>query len=242
MNPRQRRGILLMVMAAVAAVVVFFALSTYVANVNSQVGSKATAFKLTGDLPAFSELGSAQVEEVDVPERWMADTAVTDLSQLQGRKIAFNAKKGTIVTSDMLVPPSDLSPTEREIAINVDPVTGVAGRVQPGDYVDIYAVFSDVEGLPKQVRVLVRNVRVISVGGSQTVRTNDDNGDSESEVVPVSLALEPNDALSVTYASAFAEEVRLVKLPTGNTQNRTNESDEYDADQLGGKAVVEGQK
>ena len=65
----------------------------------------------------------------------------------------------------MLIPSSSLEHDEREIAINVDAVTGVAGRVHPGDRVDIYAVFSDVPGLAKQVRVLVRNVRIVSIGG-----------------------------------------------------------------------------
>ncbi|GAA4352723.1 Flp pilus assembly protein CpaB [Angustibacter luteus] len=241
MNPRQRRGVLLMVMAGLAAVVVFVALASYVGQVNSQVGAKMTVWKASKDVPAFSQLTSADLEQVSVPEKWAPSTSVTNSEQLDGRKVGFNVKAGTFITQDMLVPPSDLSPTEREIAIDVNAVTGVAGRVQPGDFVDIYAVFADVPGLAKQVRVLVRNVRVISVGGRQTVQADpsQDEDGKASDVIPVSLALEPNDALAVTYAGAFAEEVRLVKLPTGNTQNRSGESDKYDAERLGGKAVAE---
>ncbi len=140
----------------------------------------------------------------------------------------------------MLIPPSALSPTEREIAINVDAVTGVAGRVRPGDRVDMYAVFADVTGLPAQVRVLVRDVRVVTIGGQQTVTRSDDEGVSENEVLPVTLALEPDDSLSVTYANAFAEEVRLVALPTDVGTDRTDDVDSFDAGNLGGTAVPEG--
>ena len=58
-------------------------------------------------------------------------------------------------------------------------------------------VFSDVPGLPKQVRVLVQNVRVVSVRGSQ-VQVDELSSTGQQRVVPVTLALEPNDALAVT--------------------------------------------
>jgi pilus assembly protein CpaB len=226
-----------MILSGIAALGVFIGLSAYVSNVNSQVGSKVTVFRASGNIAAYSDLSSAPLQAETIPKRWAASTAIESRAQLTGRKVGFNVAKGTVITSDMLVAPSDLNPNEREIAINVNAATGVAGRVQPGDYVDIYAVFSDVEGLPKQVRVLVRDVRVVSVGGQQTVTANDTTRE-EKDVVPVSLALQPSAALAVTYASAFAEEVRLVKLPAGSTGDSSSSS-EYDADQLGGKAVPE---
>jgi pilus assembly protein CpaB len=121
-------------------------------------------------------------------------------------------------------------------------VTGVAGRVRPGDRVDVYAVFADVPGLAKQVQVLVRDVRVISVGGSQSVvQENDDEGLTQTREVTVTLALEPDDSLAVTYANAFAEEVRLVALPTDRGVDRGGEVDRFNAGNLGGQAVTEGQ-
>ena len=62
--------------------------------------------------------------------------------------------------------------------------------------------------------MLVEDVRVVSVRGSQ-VLVDEDSATGQASVVPVTLALEPNDALAVTYASAFADEVRLVGLPAG---------------------------
>ena len=56
----------------------------------------------------------------------------------------------------------------------------------------------------------------------------------------MTLALEPDDSLSVTYANAFAEEVRLVALPTDVGTDRTDDVDSFDAGNLGGTAVPEG--
>ena len=239
MNPRQRRGVLFILLSAVLAVVVFFVVVSYVANVSSQVGSLATVYRAAGPVAAYAPLDKDSIVADDVPERWLADADALTEDDLIGRSVAVNLAEGTMLTADMLVPLSDLSPTEREIAVNVDSVTGLAGRVETGDYVDIYAVFADVPGLPKQVRVLVRNVRVVSVRGEQTT-VNEDASTGQQTVIPVTLALEPNDALSLTYASAFAAEVRLVGLPTGTGEDRTDEQSEFDAEDLGGQAIPEG--
>ncbi|PZR51854.1 Flp pilus assembly protein CpaB [Xylanimonas oleitrophica] len=239
MNPRQRRGVLFILTAALMAVVVFVAVTVYVGNVSSQVGSLVTVYRASSDLPAYSALTEETIRTDEVPRRWLSDSAVLQREELLGRRVAVNLDEGTMLTSDMLVPPSDLDADEREIAINVDSVTGVADRVQPGDYVDIYAVFADVPGLPKQVRVLVRSVRVVSVRGTQ-VQVDQDSVTGQSTVIPVTLALTPNDALAVTYAAAFAQEVRLVGLPAGTPEDRTGEQGDFDAGDLGGEAIPEG--
>ncbi len=172
------------------------------------------------------------------PERWAADNTVLKSADVDGRVIATPLTAGAPVSLDVLVPPSDLDPEEREIAVNVDAVTGLAGRVRPGDRVDVYAVFSDVPGLSKQSRILVENVRVISVAGQLQVTSPD--AKTIQNVIPVTLALPASPALAVTYANTFASEVRLVGLPPGVAQDRSKERKTFDAKQLGGKAVAEG--
>lgn len=240
MNPRQRRGVLFLLAAVALSLAVFFAVSNYVEDVDSQVGPRITVYEVAKPIDAYSPLGTSSLNAIEVPRRWAAPTAVTSLRELEGRRVSFPLATGTVVTSDMLIPSTDLSPTEREIAINVNSVTGVAGRVRPGDRVDIVAVFADVPGLPKQARVLVRDVRIVSIGGQQTITVDDEESVANTkDVVPVTLALEPEDALSVTYAAAFAQEVRLVALPGDVGTNRSREVDEFDASDLGGKAIPE---
>lgn len=239
MNPRQRKGILFMLVALLIAVGTFFAVTAYVASVNSQVGTRVTVFQAATDIDPYTPLSAENLTPVEVPERWVSPSSVLGLDELVGRRIGFTLTQGTTVSSDMLIPSTALSSTEREIALNVNPVTGIAGRISPGDRVDIYAVFGDVPGLPKQVRVLERNIRVVSVAGQQTVTQQTAQGIMEADVIPVTLAVEPNAALSITYAAAFAQEVRLVGLPTDVGVDRADESDNFDASNLGGQAVPE---
>ncbi|MBR7742631.1 Flp pilus assembly protein CpaB [Phycicoccus sp. BSK3Z-2] len=238
MNPRQRRGLLFVLVSFVVAVGTFFAVSAYVANVNTQVGSRVTVYQARGAIEAYTPLGPDNLEAVEIPERWVPESSVLTLDELQGRRIGFRLNEGSTVSSDMLIPSSALSSTEREVAINVDAVTGVAGRVRPGDRVDIYAVFSEVPGLPQSVRILVRDVRIVSIAGVQTVTSQSTEGGTfEQDVIPVTLALEPDQALSVTFAAEFASQVRLVALPNDVGTNREGEPNEYDAGELGGEAV-----
>lgn len=237
MNPRQRRGVMLMVLSALAAALVFIGVSTYVASVNSRVGPMVTVYHVTKDLPAFTTLSAENTEPAQVPQRWAADNTVLKSADIDGRVVATPMTAGATISLDVLVPPSDLDPNEREVAVNVDAVTGLAGRVRPGDRVDVYAVFTDVPGLPKEATLLVENVRVVSVAGQLQVQTPD--AKSLQNVIPVTLALTGDQALSVTYASEIASQVRLVGLPPGVAQDRSKERRTFDARQLGGKAVPE---
>ena len=240
MNPRQRRGLLFVLVSALVAIGTFFAVSAYVANVNSQVGSRVTVYQASQPIAPYTPLGPDNLEAVEVPERWVPKSSVLSLDELQGRRVGFRLNAGSTVSSDMLSPRSSRSAPARAAAVNVNSVTGVAGRVRPGDRVDLYAVFSEVPGLPKSVRILSRDIRIVSIAGEQTVtKESAQGGTSEQQVIPVTLALEPEQALAVTYAGAFASEVRLVALPSDVGTNRKGEPNDYDARKLGGKAVPE---
>ena len=242
MNPRQLRCLIYLLIAVVVAIATFLTVTRYVSSVNSQVGSRVTVSRAKAPISPYTPLSESLLEPVEVPRRWTSDSSIVSMSALKGRRIGFRVEPGTVITRDMLIAPSDLNPDEREIAINVNSVTGVAGRVKPGDRVDIYAVFADVPGLPKSVRVLTRNIRVVSIAGKMNVTNQSGSGLAETEVIPVTLALTPNDATAVTYAAAFAKEVRLVALPTDAGANRNGENSEYDASSLGGQAVPEGKR
>lgn len=235
MNPRQRRGVLFIVLAGLGALVVFFMVARYVGNVNAQVAPMVTVYKAAEQIPAFAELTTANVTAVEIPQRYVPAKALREGQSFAGERVSFNVAPGTLIGSDMLLPRSALNANEREIAIQVDAVTGIAGRIASGDFVDIYAVFQEEDGRAGTSMVLVRNVRVVSVGGVQTRSTRTSEGAlREQNLLPVTVALEPEDALKVTYADSFAVAVRLVGLPPGiQTENRSGEEAAVDSTRLG---------
>lgn len=232
MNPRQRRGAMLMVLATFAAFALFVTVTRYVSSVNSQIAPTVTVFQAAKNIRAYDVIEPNQIKAITIPRRYVSDKTVLDKQQLVGRRVSFNVSSGTYLGSDMLLSPSSLNEDEREIAMTVDAKTGIAGRVKSGDFVDVYAVFGDQgSGVSK---VLVRNVRVVSVGGVEnSSQKTSQNELQETQVLPVTLALQPKDALKVTYADSFAQSVRLVGLPQGiQNQSRGSEPSTIDNNSL----------
>lgn len=229
MNPRQRRGVIFMLLAGIAALVLFFVAVNYVGSVNAKIAPTITVYRTDRPIPAYAPITDGDVRAEQVPKKWASPQAITDKNSLVGRRASFNIGSGTYLGSDMLLPPSDLNADEREIALTVDSKTGIAGRIRSGDLVDVYAVFGDDAGVGVS-RVLCRGVRVVSVRGVETRNeTTSQNELRQEQVIPVTLALSPEEALQVTFADAFAKTVRLVGLsPEVGAKNRSREPDSVD--------------
>jgi pilus assembly protein CpaB len=81
LNPRQRRGVLLLVLAAAGAITVFFAVSSYVSDVRSQVEPLVTVLQLKEDVEPYLPIDDSELEEFELPRRWAPDTALRDRSE-----------------------------------------------------------------------------------------------------------------------------------------------------------------
>ena len=116
MNPRQRRGVLFLLLAGLGAMVVFFMVARYVAGVNSQVAPMVTVYQAAKNIPAYRELTRENVVAVEIPERYVPPQTLRDGAALSGQRVGFTVAKGTFIGADMLLPPSELNADEREIA------------------------------------------------------------------------------------------------------------------------------
>ena len=219
MNPRQRRGALLLILAVIGAAAVFFSISSYVAEVRSEVGPKLTVLRLNTDVTAFQELPPESVEEVAVPEKYVPEQALTRGDLLGGPLVpATDLPAGTILQRGVLGPPPVLKEGEQELAITVDAETGVAGKIYPGARVDIYASFqAGGEGSPVTQNcsmLLVSNVTVLDVGGERPDPVAAETGAAPdaSTVIPVTFALPPELGVQLVFAESNAQEVRLAVL------------------------------
>jgi pilus assembly protein CpaB len=216
MNPRQRRGVLLMVVASLGAIFLFFTVLGYVGNVRAQaraeVGEMTTALQLQTAVEAFSPITAASLKEVQIPRRWASDAFVRNMAELQGKVAAADLSVGAYLQRGMVVSAPTLTQGQREIAIMIDAETGVAGKVQPGSIVDVYSSFdSTTNGRTRTsacaVRILDR-VQVIDVGQLRREQDGQRAG-AVSSVVPVTFALDSDETLRLTYAESFARKVRL---------------------------------
>ncbi|AIV34461.1 Flp pilus assembly protein CpaB [Streptomyces sp. R1] len=220
MNSRQRRGIILLILSVLCALGAFAGVLSVINDVKSKVGPEVTAYRLKSDIEPYTELGAAQFEKIEMPERWLSENAVTDLSQVRGKIAVTKLKAGSLLQTDMIVDTPALRPGQQEVAIMIDAATGVAGKITPGATVNVYATFEGQrEGDPDQSKIIVTNAKVIDVGELTSLEPDEDSRDREpTDAVPITFALSTIDAQRITYAESFARRVRLALVaPGGDT-------------------------
>ncbi len=215
MNPRQRRGVLLMALATLGALVVFVSVLSYVGSVRDEVGNLGIALRLSQDVEAFGVVDEAVWEEVQVPVRWMSATTITDPRETIGLVAGTALPAGSFLQRGMLIEQPSLEQGQREIAILIDAETGVAGKVRGGSVVDIYATFSADGPLGQVARsdIIVTNALVLQVGRPTA---SGDEGFADQAVVPITFALSVEESLALTYAESFAANVRLAIVGGGD--------------------------
>lgn len=214
MNARQRRGAVLLLVSVLLALAAFAGVYAVIQDVESKVGPEVTAYEVDTEIEPYQELSADQFREVRLPERYLPDTAITDLDQLRGKVAVGPLVPGSLLQSDMLSDRPDLDEGQMEIAIMIDASTGVAGKIYPGAKINMYAayVIDQDESELDVVRLMVNNAEVIDVGDLTEVE--DDR--QRVEAVPITFALDNLDAQRITHAEAFAEQIRLALVAPGD--------------------------
>lgn len=212
MNPRQRRGVLLMVVAAIGAVAVFASVFTYINSQQEQLGQFSTVLRLTEDVEAYQPLGRDSVESYEVPVAYFdPEVFITDLDEIdtpEGQELVASThlEKDAILQRGMVEPQPTLTAGEREIAIMVNAETGVAGKVQRGSVVDIYGTFQPRDHGEACATRIITEVEVLDIG---ELRSQESESGGVTGVVPVTFRLEPQAALQLAYAEEFSTKLRL---------------------------------
>ena len=228
MNPRQRRGLLLLVLSGLGLLAVFVLVASYVSDVRTEVDPKIKLLALSKPVKAFESVPDGAVTEITMPKRWAPPTALRSRAQLVGMVAGTDLTADSVLQKGMLVAPPELAPGQREVAILVDAETGVAGKIGPGSVVDIVGTFEgDPErGIQPRSTVVVPAARIIAVGQAQLKggRGVQQAESDPTEVVPITFALSPKQQLQVTEAESFAQEVRLaLRRPGDITPLKKNE-------------------
>ncbi|MFB4194913.1 Flp pilus assembly protein CpaB [Streptomyces carpaticus] len=229
MNARQRRGFLLLLVSALLALGAFAGVVAVINDVESKVGPEVTAYELDQDIEPYTELRADQLREVSIPERYITDSAVTDLSQIEGKVALSPLSEGSLLQRDMIADRPELAPGQQEIAVLIDASTGVAGKIYPGAKINLYAAYrvretgADDGDEIEMVRLMVNNAEVIEVGDLTEVEEDR----RTTEAVPITFALDHLDAERVTFAEAFAEQVRLALVAPGEEQEIPEEERTY---------------
>jgi pilus assembly protein CpaB len=210
-----------LLVAASATAAVFL----YVQNVKADATAGAamvTVVVSKKDITAGTKLDplvdSGQLTTLQVPQAAVVPGAVTDLSQLRGRRANTFILQGEQISTARLQGTSyntggalGLPKGYEGISIQLQAQAVPGQLVQPGDHVAVYATFSDVDfkGLGDVTVNLVPDAQVLRVSGgggtTETASTND---------IMVTLGLTPRNGQRVVFAQEKGS-VWLALLPPG---------------------------
>lgn len=146
----------------------------------------ATADLPVGLLLRDEDLGWKTVPVGEVPPNAVV-SGMTGAPELKGALLRHPVKSGTVlVTTDVILAnapgflAATLKPGMLAVSVAVDDVSGNAGLIQPGDYVDLLltqqmTARTNAPGQSVSSETVVQQVRVLAVG-SQFTRPKDDSG------------------------------------------------------------------
>ena len=146
---------------------------------------------------------------------------VSDPTQLSGRVAGAGIPAGSIVTTDMFPDPQTrigtvvIPPGKRALALELNPVAGVAGFAGAGDKIDVYGVAQE-NGSPT-VRLVLQGIDVLNVNGAGLPAAQ---GQPGSPNLIYLLAVTPVEAERLIYLNEF-EKLYFDLVPKGEGPVRT---------------------
>ncbi len=147
--------------------------------------------------------------------------------KLLGRVVKSTVNKGELINEVKLVATgaatglSVLIPEgKRAVTIKVNPISGVAGFITPGDHVDVLSVYrnetGDTQTAQTYSKTLFQNILVLAVGD----KLYDPNALSDPTAMvteQITVALDPRDAERIALAS-FKSQLHLSLRPFGDVR------------------------
>jgi pilus assembly protein CpaB len=168
---KSKQALILSLMLGLFAVVI---VHMYVAKKESdlQAGSRPQGVYVAAvDIPEHVRLSVDMVVRKELPSAYVQPQAATDLDHIVGSVSRVPIFKDTQITRNTLLTRMEsalamrIDPTRRAMSLAVSDVSGVAGLIQPGNRVDVYATFKLNKGDHEtvQTQLLLPNIQVLAI-------------------------------------------------------------------------------
>jgi pilus assembly protein CpaB len=201
MSPRQRRGLVTLLLAGVGAVLTFLAILTYTENVAAQLGPRRPVLVLSQDVGAFQAITEDSVTVKQVPIVFAPPTSFATVAEIGGKVSPVSLPAGTFLQAANLMPRPSLGPGQRAVTIAADAEMSVGRTVAVNDVVDVYAAY----------RVPTGAVPKLEVTGVRVLATK--IPDPAKDGILVTVAVTEEQALSLTRARAAAVRILVGRYP-----------------------------
>lgn len=219
-------------LAVVAAVLVFASLSSFGGGSdNNSIGGTVSVVVAAQDIKAGTTISADMLTTAVIPSKVLVDGAVTDKQAAVGLVNLYPIYKNDQVSAPKLGKtessncglPCAIPNGMVAVSVPISETTSVGGLIQPGDYIDITAVYGKSNG--DNATSLLQNVLVLAVGQNAAKPTaqldsngnplpadnaavvGPDNQDPNNKAKTLTVAVNPQDvgtlALATTQGTVY---------------------------------------
>lgn len=223
------KRVIAVMIAVVLAAVATISLLSYVQGVEADAEAKTQPVEvfvakdvIPAGTAAQAAIGSGLIAKQSVPQSAVLDGSIGSLEQIDGKVATTNILKGEqIVAARFAAQQEDAGfaeiPEDRQaMAVSVELVPGVAGRVNVGDRISLITEIQAEGQTEPQVRYLLQDIEILALG--QEVRFVNEEGREgkrlvhpENQVV-ATLAVTPEEAEQLALA-VWQGKIHLTLLP-----------------------------
>lgn len=177
------------------------------------------------DIPPKTKITAEMVTEVKVPAEYIQPETITSLDKVIGVVVREQIITGEQISERRLLREGKaigftgiIPPDKRAVTVAVNEVTGVAGFVKAGDYVDVVATFDTANVGDNVSSVILQNILVLAAnrdsdtGGSSSKDNAKEVSKEVTKSATVTIAVSPDEAAKVTLAEERGK-IRLVLRP-----------------------------
>ncbi len=215
-----RTRLLIIILSIIAGLLAGYALYNYGKNLEKKVEVAAKTVEVlvaTDEIKAgsdaFEMFNRKKIELKKVPLKYVPENAIKESSLLSGKIIKYDLNRGQIIVLSMLEAVEEAGITfeipdgYRAVAVKVDEVSGVSGKISTGNRIDIIASFKQIGAdLTEPVaKIILQNVLVVeglprATAQESTGRTLTGGADRAQQRNTVILALKPEEAEKLVFA------------------------------------------
>lgn len=211
----------LVVIALVLSLVTSFLVYGYLSNLTTRASKEGVSVVVAKvDIPAKTRITAEMVQEVRIPADYVQPGGMTELNNVVGviarEQIIANEQvtQRRLLLEGKSVGFTGIIPRDkRAVTVAVTEVTGVAGFVKAGDYVDIIITFDQNTVGDHTSKSLLQNIQVLAANRDTEAGVADTSAKKEAiKTSTVTLAMTPDEATQLTLAEEKGK-IRLALRP-----------------------------
>ena len=201
----------------------FFAIKMAVDMASRAKGSSSETRKVVvagNTIPSATRITETMLTVAEVPTKLVPHGAVTDAKSLVGRVTKLTVPGGVPIGQTMLAPPgaepglrSLIPEGYRAMSVKVNEASAVAGFLQPGTHVDVFAGEGGRRGVSSKSRLILSDIEVGAVG--QSLNEVGTDGKTVKVSKSVTLFLKP-EQVPALHAAASREQIQLTMRGDGD--------------------------